>query len=628
MIELLRNLLSGWVALMGAEGVDAEIGPWLAPLLVVVGAIITFAGAKVFRPVFSVVTFFGVTALLMLVLRSLLPWYAVVSIIAVIGVFATFLALFMKRVAITCLAVLGAVALAFVATGEIAFAVVGGVVALVVSLFRPKEIYIAVAALFGAALCASSLLFLIESVMPQLFGVLSNLPMMVVSSCALAIAGGAVQAFLSRKGLDPVFTQVIDLSWQRGMQAEVEPQSDDPAMRIDQEPLTASMLAQEMASAAESSNAAMANELSPSSAIGGGASGAAPDCALDEMTGLSNAAFPASAVLPAGAAVLAMGGAAGAVARACGEESSETKDSVLSDYSQSRAERHIQEAERMGVPALGAAKVALKKQKYRSATQIERAALDMAPLADAAVVGHSDHCEPLRIEKPKPYQPSYRKEIKYRIIEQDFLRLRNMMDAYLAYDSYSGAKGYAVRSLYFDSLDDRDLYDKLDGTLEHKKIRLRSYDPMGDSFNLEFKCRWNQDGFKRKLKLNREQAKRLVANDYSVLLEFDNSLARELFDRMVRGRYTPKVIVEYQRTAWLYPVSNIRVTWDQGIRASYFPESFFEERPLFIPIVPDSQGVLEIKYDYVFPSVLKDALHGLDQLPVANSKYALGRTYL
>ena len=373
MIELLRNLLSGWVALMGADGVDAEIGPWLAPLLVVVGAIITFAGAKVFRPVFSVVTFFGVTALLMLVLRSLLPWYAVVSIIAVIGVFATFLALFMKRVAITCLAVLGAVALAFVATGEIAFAVVGGVVALVVSLFRPKEIYIAVAALFGAALCASSLLFLIESVMPQLFGVLSNLPMMVVSSCALAIAGGAVQAFLSRKGLDPVFTQVIDLSWQRGMQAEVEPQSDDPAMRIDQEPLTASMLAQEMASAAESSNAATANELSPSSAIGGGASGAAPDCALDEMTGLSNAAFPASAVLPAGAAVLAMGGAAGAVARACGEESSETKDSVLSDFSQSRAERHIQEAERMGVPALGAAKVALKKQKYRHRIQKRKA---------------------------------------------------------------------------------------------------------------------------------------------------------------------------------------------------------------------------------------------------------------
>lgn len=226
------------------------------------------------------------------------------------------------------------------------------------------------------------------------------------------------------------------------------------------------------------------------------------------------------------------------------------------------------------------------------------------------------------------YSAQTRKEIKYRVTIEDMMRLRPLLDGYLEYDTYSGPNGYAVRSLYFDSLDDRDLYDKLDGVLEHKKIRIRSYDPTGDSFSLEYKCRWDTDGIKRKLILTREQAKRLVYGDYDVLHDFpEDPLSSELYCRMASGGYMPKVIVEYHRIAWTYPVSNVRVTWDSGISASYHPEAFFDFRPNFIPILPRNQGVLEVKYDTFFPTNLRLALNSIDQLPVSNSKYALARTY-
>lgn len=595
MAVLLQEWLANWAAIMGVGSVESSFVPWLSAVYCVIGALLAFAGVKLFRPTFSMVAFFGVTALLMLALRQLLPWFAVVSIVAVLGVFAAFLGLFMKRVAISCLSTLGAAAIGLLVTGMPLVGVVCGAVALAASLFKPKEAYIGIAALFGSSLCVSSAGSF--AALELGFG-LQNEFLAAVAAVAFAAAGAAVQAFLSRNGLDPVFTQVIDLPPVGARRSED----------------------------ASSHGVEEAADKAASIELAAGGSGVLAGALLSKAAGkdgrpIADAKQEAKAAEGKGAA-----GREGEEPPCFGEDPAEVP-SRAGQPALSRAERYILEAGLRGEPVLGAAKVAIKREaRQRSPLPKEPSSHRDGNVGQAG--GTPFQAEPLRIERPEPFKPSYRKEIKYRIIEQDFLRLRNVMDAYLAYDSYSGAKGYPVRSLYFDSLDDRDLYSKLDGTLEHKKIRMRTYDPLGDAFNLEYKCRWNQDGFKQKLKLNRKQAKRLAANDYRVLLEFDGPLARELFDRMVRGRYTPKVIVEYQRTAWVYPTSNIRVTWDQGIKASYFPESFFEERPLYIPILPDCQGVLEIKYDYVFPSILKDALHSLDQLPVANSKYALGRTYL
>ena len=544
MYELLRDLLGRWVTLMTASDAFALSDAWLAPLLLCVGVVTLLLAVKAFRPLFCLVAFFGATAGLMLALRPLLPWYAVVSIVATIGVFAGFVALFMKRVAIALMTGLGAAALVWLVVPHSIVAIVVGLAAIAASCLRPKESYVIVSALFGATLAVSA-----APLVPGLGflaafeALLQGAPLAGVIAVFAAV-GIAVQLLVARRGLDPVFTQVIDIEKLRDRRQAAR---------------------ERRTSAADTREAAAQ---------------ATFQAASEEQQ------HPLGA-----AAALAASGASGAK-----EPSAPSRTPDETSCGGDRGERQ---------------------------TQHDGASSSVA----APVVAGVDVRE--LVERPDPFEPQFRKEIKYRIERVDFLRLKPMLDAYFAYDSYSGPEGYPVRSLYFDSLDDRDLYDKLDGTLEHKKIRMRAYDPLGDRFNVEYKCRWSQDGFKRKLVLNRSQALRLARNDYSVLLEFEpDPLARELYDRMLRGRYTPKVIVEYHRTAWEYPVSNIRVTWDCGIQASYFAEAFFEKRPMYVPIVPPSQGVLEVKYDYMFPSILKDALRSIDQLPVANSKYALGRAYL
>ena len=56
----------------------------------------------------------------------------------------------------------------------------------------------------------------------------------------------------------------------------------------------------------------------------------------------------------------------------------------------------------------------------------------------------------------------YRKELKYVISLEKVFRIRNRLSSFLDYDTYSNEEGYIVRSLYFDSINDKDLFDTLD----------------------------------------------------------------------------------------------------------------------------------------------------------------------
>ena len=64
---------------------------------------------------------------------------------------------------------------------------------------------------------------------------------------------------------------------------------------------------------------------------------------------------------------------------------------------------------------------------------------------------------------------TFRHEYKYIIPYEEMLSLRMKFNELLDIDrSYDG---YMIRSLYFDSVNDNDYYDKLGGELSRKKIR-------------------------------------------------------------------------------------------------------------------------------------------------------------
>jgi len=219
----------------------------------------------------------------------------------------------------------------------------------------------------------------------------------------------------------------------------------------------------------------------------------------------------------------------------------------------------------------------------------------------------------------------FRKEMKYPISILDFCRLRKRLECFVKPDPYSGDIGYCVRSLYFDTNGDRDLFDTLDGNLQKRKIRLRFYPPSVENILLEYKCKSGNDVLKRSIKLSKEDALRIAGGDYRPLMGLQEPLALNLYTRLMTGGYHPKAIVEYKRLAYIYPVSNTRLTFDSLVSASYATGSFFDEDPGLIPVMETDLGVLEVKYDHFLVGILKETIEEVDALVQANSKYAQSR---
>ena len=101
-------------------------------------------------------------------------------------------------------------------------------------------------------------------------------------------------------------------------------------------------------------------------------------------------------------------------------------------------------------------------------------------------------------------------------------------------------EGYIIRSLYFDSLYDRDFYDKEDGVEKRRKIRLRIYDPNQDFAMLEMKQKDGKNQLKRSLRITKKDAEELILGNYSVLLNYKEDFAAECYSIMNMYLYKPK----------------------------------------------------------------------------------------
>lgn len=220
---------------------------------------------------------------------------------------------------------------------------------------------------------------------------------------------------------------------------------------------------------------------------------------------------------------------------------------------------------------------------------------------------------------------NYRREIKYIISVKDFYRLRNYLEGYLKPDEHSGDTGYNVRSLYFDSYNDRDLFDVLDGLMEKRKIRLRIYSLDSSNVKLEYKCKSGVDGRKMALTISKEEALRMAEGNYSFLLTKREPLATKLYSSLKIGGYRPKVIVNYNRFAYIYKPNDIRITFDSNINASLITSGLFDDNAAWKPIMQPGVGVLEVKYNGFLFGHLKKAIESIDYLPTSSSKYANSR---
>ena len=120
-----------------------------------------------------------------------------------------------------------------------------------------------------------------------------------------------------------------------------------------------------------------------------------------------------------------------------------------------------------------------------------------------------------------------RQEKKFLIGLPEYYYHSGNLAKFMLEDPHNRGDGYPIRSLYFDSLEDRDFQEKVDGVTLRRKIRLRCYGPDSDFALLEVKQKEADLQKKRSLRLSREAAVCLARGDYGALLSLREPLAQE-----------------------------------------------------------------------------------------------------
>lgn len=220
----------------------------------------------------------------------------------------------------------------------------------------------------------------------------------------------------------------------------------------------------------------------------------------------------------------------------------------------------------------------------------------------------------------------FRQERKFLISLADYYEYSNQLAQVMAFDPNNGAEGYTIRSLYFDTLDDKDFEEKEDGVELRRKIRLRCYDPDSDFAVLEMKQKQGSMQKKRSLRMRREDAQQLTRGNYAPLLTYQEPFAAECYGLMKALCYIPRTVVEYRRKAFIAKENKIRVTFDHHIIATESHYDIFDADLLQNPVLDPFLVVLEVKYNGFLLSYIKDMLQACEKSELSVSKYCLARS--
>lgn len=220
-----------------------------------------------------------------------------------------------------------------------------------------------------------------------------------------------------------------------------------------------------------------------------------------------------------------------------------------------------------------------------------------------------------------------RHEIKVAINDADAAALRQRLLLVARRDEHAPEGGYLVRSLYFDTLRDRALREKLESVNNREKFRIRCYDRDYSFIQLEKKSKANGLGEKAKARLSAEEVSALLSGDLSWMNDPSRPVLVELLSKMRSQGLRPKVVVEYRREPFVFRPGNVRVTLDSDIRTGLGSVAFLDSELPLVPVPGNQRGVLEVKWDSFLPDIIRDAVQLDGRRPSAFSKYAAARMY-
>ena len=219
-----------------------------------------------------------------------------------------------------------------------------------------------------------------------------------------------------------------------------------------------------------------------------------------------------------------------------------------------------------------------------------------------------------------------RYELKRYITYPQYLIMRQRAKAVMQTDPYATADGdYLITNVYFDDMYDTGYFEKTDGVARRSKFRMRAYNNDPSYIVMECKAKQADRIEKTQCRLTVEQADAILAGDTDVLAGYDSLLCRDITARMKGRGLRPVVGVRYRREAYIYPVCNVRITFDMELHASNDLRVVNQENGC--PVFMDNRGIMEVKYDDFIPQHLTSLFQN-DAPKMAMSKYVLCRQRL
>ncbi len=227
-------------------------------------------------------------------------------------------------------------------------------------------------------------------------------------------------------------------------------------------------------------------------------------------------------------------------------------------------------------------------------------------------------------------QEQGRYEYKFIIDQKDYQLLKRLLPLVLSKDPHTGPKNaYNVRSYYYDDPFDSAYYEKINGVFERKKFRIRFYDFSDTFLKLEKKEKRGGLTFKADMSIDKTTMETaLTRPDQLLLNRYDIPLYREFVVACKTKRLLPKVIVGYDREAYLLNYEGIRICFDSNIKASLPSSSGFSASQPVYPVLEPGKIVFEVKYRRFLPNYIREIIEQIDTTHTAFSKYSLSRLTL
>ncbi len=223
-------------------------------------------------------------------------------------------------------------------------------------------------------------------------------------------------------------------------------------------------------------------------------------------------------------------------------------------------------------------------------------------------------------------------EFKYFLDKNIADRLIPTLMNYMEWDPYVGDKEYyECHSLYFDNDRLKAYHEKIDGFLNRKKVRIRTYNrdyKQTDPLFFEIKRKSGEIILKDRVVLPANYLEKFIEDPFSVQnhKDADPDFANELVFEMINYQMSPKLLVSYKRKPFFAKNdSTFRVTFDYDLEFAKANGGNYNEE--FTPLREDFV-IMEVKFTGILPKWFHEIIENFQLVKTDSCKYVFGTDLL